>query len=638
MAQLCNEAWIQKYGRRYKEIFENSSDAVFVVEVSQRRDFYFDSLNPAAAKAIGQEEFIFEGLRLNEISCNSGDPELRRILHEMQLYLAQSLDSSLPVKYESTFYFAAHEIPRTYDINLVPMADDSGIGHIFCFAQEVTARKLYEQELLSRISLEDKLAGFATSIPGFLCSYKLGADGSTSMPFASAGISDLFDLRPGEVAENVGALNKHIYPDDVPLLAAATARSAADLSLMIVEFRASHPRNGIIWIELRAMPILELDGSILWHGFMYEITNRKLLEDTLRKNREHLANAQRIGQMGSWELDLVNGDLSWSNEIYRIFEIDASRFDATYEAFLNAIHPDDRDAVNSAYATSVENHTEYCIDHRLLFADGRIKHVRECCETHYDDNGKPLQSCGTVQDITELKNTEAQLNAIKDRLRQLVIAREALHEDESKRISWEVHEELGQLLAAMKMRVFGIRTQLPRGRLQLDEDCGVVISLIDRSIKTIHDIVTDLRPTILLHGIVATLEWLVAETNRHPDLNCELEVNEDGTIISEELTTLIFRVVQESLEYIGRQVGASRVIISWDSNKNLHYLTIRYDGNGYINSLAGEKMLSFFGMQERVTAYGGEMRISYSHEQGSVIEARFPASEATVIQYPLFVN
>ena len=115
--------------------------------------------------------------------------------------------------------------------------------------------------------------------------------------------------------------------------------------------------------------------------------------------------AQRLAQIGNWELDIATGELYWSNEIFHIFEIDPGHFEASYEAFLKAIHPDDRDMVNNAYSTSLETQSPYSIKHRLLMADGRIKYVLEQCATLFDAAGKPLRSSGTVQDITELENT-----------------------------------------------------------------------------------------------------------------------------------------------------------------------------------------------------------------------------------------
>lgn len=133
------------------------------------------------------------------------------------------------------------------------------------------------------------------------------------------------------------------------------------------------------------------------------------IEKALRESEQRLAVAQRIAHIGHWELDLIKSVLVWSDEIYRIFEIDPGRFGASYEAFLNAIHPDDRPAVDAAYRNSVKNRVPYAIDHRLLFADGRIKFVHEQCETFYDQAGAPLRSLGTVQDITDRKRAEEEV-------------------------------------------------------------------------------------------------------------------------------------------------------------------------------------------------------------------------------------
>jgi len=111
--------------------------------------------------------------------------------------------------------------------------------------------------------------------------------------------------------------------------------------------------------------------------------------------------AQRLSHIGNWELDLINDKLTWSDEIYRIFEIDKEQFPASYESFLETIHPDDRDAVHDAYSHSLVSQEPYEINHRLLMKDGRIKYVSERCESSFDADGKPIRSAGTVQDITE---------------------------------------------------------------------------------------------------------------------------------------------------------------------------------------------------------------------------------------------
>ena len=165
---------------------------------------------------------------------------------------------------------------------------------------------------------------------------------------------------------------------------------------------------------------LVTDQGTVTVSFGMDITEQKIAEELLQRSEERLRTAQQVAHIGSWELDLERNSLNWSDEIFRIFEIDPARFEASYEAFLNAVHPDDRDMVNKAYTTSVEERTTYAIEHRLLMPDGRIKFVREICRTNYDDAGKPVLSLGTVQDITEQRLAQESLRESRERLNFLI--------------------------------------------------------------------------------------------------------------------------------------------------------------------------------------------------------------------------
>jgi len=143
-----------------------------------------------------------------------------------------------------------------------------------------------------------------------------------------------------------------------------------------------------------------------------DVTEKSIADAALKESEKRLKEAQRIAQIGSWELDLASGKLTWSDETFRLFEIDKTKSDASYETFLDAVHPEDRARVNQAYQNSLETRKPYEITHRLRMPDGRIKWVSERCETHYGAQGKPLGSTGTVQDITERKMAEAQISQL----------------------------------------------------------------------------------------------------------------------------------------------------------------------------------------------------------------------------------
>lgn len=135
---------------------------------------------------------------------------------------------------------------------------------------------------------------------------------------------------------------------------------------------------------------------------------QRVLERTaeLFDSQQSLAEAQRIAHVGSWKNNLLDNVLTWSEEVYRIFEIDPQQFGASYEAFMELVHPDDRGMLDNAFKVSLENREPFEIEHRLLLPDGRIKYVHEHCETSYTADGRPLRSIGTVQEITERKEME----------------------------------------------------------------------------------------------------------------------------------------------------------------------------------------------------------------------------------------
>lgn len=145
-----------------------------------------------------------------------------------------------------------------------------------------------------------------------------------------------------------------------------------------------------------------------------DITDRVLNEKKLEVSESRLKEAEEMAGLGHWELNLETNHLHWSDETYRLFEKDPEKFGTSYEAFLNAIHPDDREFVNEAYTTSVRDKTTYDIEHRLLMKDGRIKYVNEKCKTEYNDSGEPIRSIGTVLDITKQKEFEFELKKLND--------------------------------------------------------------------------------------------------------------------------------------------------------------------------------------------------------------------------------
>ncbi len=144
-------------------------------------------------------------------------------------------------------------------------------------------------------------------------------------------------------------------------------------------------------------------------GIFWNITKNKEEEKKYKKLQKGLKEAQSLAHIGHWELDLIDNNLYWSDEVYRIFGLEPQEFGATYEAFLAHIHPDDVNLVNNTYAKSVNGKNGYHVEHRIVRENGEIGFVEERCEHDYDEEGNVIRSIGTVHDITKQKIVQNEL-------------------------------------------------------------------------------------------------------------------------------------------------------------------------------------------------------------------------------------
>jgi PAS domain S-box-containing protein len=210
-----------------------------------------------------------------------------------------------------------------------------------------------------------------------------------------------------------------VLPPDVSARVRAEAFEAAMATAQPGEVR--HYRNEWLTRDGRRR-LIDWTNTVLprddGHGHSMvsvgiDITEQQATQAALALSEARLNRAQTVAQVGSWDLDIASGKVSWSDEVFRIFEVDRSRFGASYESFLAAIHPDDREAVDRAFTASLASRQPYRIRHRLLMSDGRVKWVEERGESSYAADGSALRSTGTVQDVTEDQARERELERFR---------------------------------------------------------------------------------------------------------------------------------------------------------------------------------------------------------------------------------
>lgn len=181
-----------------------------------------------------------------------------------------------------------------------------------------------------------------------------------------------------------------------------------------LQFKVKSGRIIITKVNIR---IIDIDGTKLLLTVLEDITEVKKLDDEKTKLLKKLQESQKIAKIGNWTLDIKTNTLEWSDELFDIFEIDKNKFEASYDYFLNAIHPDDRAYLNQVYSDSIKNKTDYHCIHRLLLDHERIKWIEETGSHEYDSNGVHNYSYGTAQDITKSKLAEEKIIENEEKFR-----------------------------------------------------------------------------------------------------------------------------------------------------------------------------------------------------------------------------
>lgn len=166
-------------------------------------------------------------------------------------------------------------------------------------------------------------------------------------------------------------------------------------------------------------PVKDENGNTIGiFGIFWDITERKRMEDALHRSEEHYALAQRAAHIGSWDWNITTGKLVWSDQIEPMFGFGPGEFGATYDAFLESVHPDDRQHVVESVQACVEAGKDYAIEHRIIWSDGTIRWISETGDVVRDKSDKAIRMLGIVQDITDRKERES-----RQQLAEMVLER-----------------------------------------------------------------------------------------------------------------------------------------------------------------------------------------------------------------------
>jgi PAS domain S-box-containing protein len=159
-------------------------------------------------------------------------------------------------------------------------------------------------------------------------------------------------------------------------------------------------------------PLKDSDGTVAAViSVVQDITSIKRATDELGHTKEHLAKAQRLAGIGSWEWDLLEDRLWWSEELFRMFGRDSATFQPSFDAFIEHVHPDDRSMIRKQLDATFSHDEPYAVEFRALLTTGAVRTIQTSAELERTPEGTPARLIGTAQDITELRTAERALAA-----------------------------------------------------------------------------------------------------------------------------------------------------------------------------------------------------------------------------------
>jgi PAS domain S-box-containing protein len=295
------------------------------------------------------------------------------------------------------------------------------------------------------------------------------------------------------------------------------------------------------------------------------------------------------------------------------------------------LHPDDADEVLETRAAAYDEGRSFRGEYRMLAKDGRVVWVRDEAVLLKSENGRPWYLQGVMLDITEQKSAELKLKGSHEQLRALAARLQDVREEERTRMAREVHDELGQVLTALKMelallnqKLMDSSTTTPR-RALLDE-IGSITRVVDQAIQTVRKIATELRPEVLDHlGLKPAIESHAQEFENRTGIRCEMKSNIENIDVEMDCASAIFRIFQETLTNVARHAQASQVKINLEKRDSNLFLEVHDNGVGIdLSALSDVKSLGLLGMKERTLLLGGEIQIDGKPGEGTNVRLKVP--------------
>jgi two-component system, NarL family, sensor histidine kinase UhpB len=349
-----------------------------------------------------------------------------------------------------------------------------------------------------------------------------------------------------------------------------------------------------------------------------DITDRRRADEALRRSERALTEAQRVAHIGNWRWDANSDEIWWSDELYRIYQKAPGAVLPSFEEALKNYTPESAARLADVVQKVWQVGEPYVIDLERRASAGPRRWVQTRGEAVLDESGKIVGLRGTAQDITELKRAEESLKMYAQRLI-------VLEEDLRKKISRELHDDVGQELTALSLNLAHLARNLPqesREELQAPlDDSRMLTKEISRSVR---NLMAELRPSQLdEYGLASAVRSYGEQVSLRTGVAVVVHFAPEFPRLTPKTEVALFRIVQEALNNISKHAFASRVSICLEGDSTFARLSITDNGKGFLPQGAVTNPTgSGWGliiMRERAELAGGRFWLDSAPGKGTVI-------------------
>jgi PAS domain S-box-containing protein len=450
--------------------------------------------------------------------------------------------------------------------------------------------------------------------------------------------------------------------------------------------RESLLTKGEFWVGLLlvlGVASLALVGLLLWNRSLRTLVTRRT-DELFQELAERTRAEEALRSAYTYNRSLIEANLDplvTINAEGQISDVNAAAEKVTGYSKQQLIGTDfceyftDPEKAKEGYLKAFKEGSVHDYELQISHREGRVTSVLYNASLYKDESGKVLGIFAAARDITERKLVDEELRKYREHLEELVRERTTelaranellqqevkehmqteralleserklrlmssqlltTQEEERKRIAQELHDSIGQSLAAIKFNVENVLEEIDKDRFEgTVNSLELIIPVVQNAIEEARRIYTGLRPSILDDlGIIATIGWFCREFQKtYTSIYIEQQIDIEEDDIPEPLKIVIFRVVQEALNNIARHSRAELVNLSLDGKDGLIHLTLEDNGAGFdldsaLTKSNHEKRLGITGMKERTELASGAFSICSVTGEGTIIHASWPSKLA----------